>query len=444
MNYKPLINTNNLIIAIIVLVIIASLFLYYSSVPISNQFSSYNGNVDFINFTGQNSNMQFKAKGIYFITNETVFYSIKNITVESSSGELRLINYTSSLQVQYNEEVYQQLKNVDIGIYFVNLTMVKWLDYGRINLYGHMNMQSPNHLKSNGEVFIPRIGINYVFIGDEKFTDFRLISFEMDNTSSVNFFSEIIKMEAYTVSDLKITGQLSKITLYQGDGVFGLNNHLFNIRRTDVLDIEVLPNYIGQSLLTIDGTKIIFSGTANSAKSNNEDLIMSDFHYWFKIQPEKINAYSSAISAVVAVVLVFLTFFNVRSTQKLVSLEAEKKKHEKQKFLNILLAELETNSILIEDAKKSFDRLNREEAFGFLGFKEDGFNTFRNQGGFQYITSELYTKIAGYYNSLNRISNKITPEFIDLTNEEFNSEITLIENLNNELKSEIETERHKQ
>lgn len=44
----------------------------------------------------------------------------------------------------------------------------------------------------------------------------------MDNTSSVLFFSDIIKLRAYRTSDLKIMGQLSKIILYQGEGEFGL------------------------------------------------------------------------------------------------------------------------------------------------------------------------------------------------------------------------------
>lgn len=33
----------------------------------------------------------------------------------------------------------------------------------------------------------------------------------------------------------------------------------------------------------------------------------------------------------------------------------------------------------------------------FLGFREDGWNAFRNQGGFQYIEESLYEEIAKYY-----------------------------------------------
>lgn len=435
--------TKKMFLTIVLIIIPLFLFfLVYSST--AAQFSSFIGSAEYINFSGQNSEVQFKADVIYFTTNETVFYSLKNITIENDKGERRLINDSSSVQIQHNENFSQYLSNVEVDIYFDNLTMTKNLVY-YTDLRGYMNKYTLNQLKPNsGHVIIRRPWVNYVFIKNEKLEDFESISFEMDDSSSVKFFSEVIKLEAYNISDLKIKGRLSKIILYLGEGVLGLDNHIFGIRSPNILDVEIIPNYQNSSYLDVVGTKIVFNGLANSAKINNENMLVKDIFYWLKIQPEKINAYSSATSAIVAVVLVILTAFNVRSTQKLVSMEAEKKKHEKQKFLNILLAELEANSTLIEDSKKSFNRLKQEDVFDFLGFKEDGFNTFRNQGGFQYITSELYTKIVGYYNSLNRISRKISPTFIYLTDEEFNSEIALIENLNNELKSEIEKERGKQ
>lgn len=457
MKYKPLSMSIIKITAVILLVIIAIIFLYNSSIPTSKQ-SSFKGNAEFFNFTAINSNMQFKAKGIYFLTNDTMFYSLKNITIESNDGKTRLINYSNSLQVQYNEKFFQPLQNVDVGILFKNLTLAKELDYNRINLFGYMNINAPNKLKSTGgEVFILKDSVNYVFIGDEKFTDFRRISFEMDNTSSVQFFSETIKLEAFSASDLKITSQLSKIILYQGEGVFGLNNHIFDVRSSDVLNVEILAGYKESSLLRIDDTKILFTGVTNSAELNNENLIMDDFDYWLKIQPEKINAYSSAINAVVAVVLVVLTFFNVRSTQRLVLMEAEKKKHEKQRFLNILLSELEINNQLLGDLKKSVDTISKDPSklieFVFFGFKEDGFNTFRNRGGFEYVDSRLYNKIVDYYTSLYRLDAKNKLKLSIETNQlgrilyhatqgtlikDIESIIEFNNNLKNELKSEIQ------
>lgn len=218
------------------------------------------------------------------------------------------------------------------------------------------------------------------------------------------------------------------------------------------------PNYQEQSFLTVDDTKIIFTGVPNLAELNNENLIMNDFYYWLKIQPEKINAYSSAINAAVAVVLLILTFLNVRSAQRLVSMEADKKKHEKQKFLNILLAEFETNSGLLEDLRKSVDDIIKYPSkliteFAFLGFKDDGFNTFRNQGGFQYVDLELYNKIINHYNLLYRIIKKLDMDYLNdkqrrsLVNFYITKEITIeigsIKTLNNELKSELRKEIQK-
>lgn len=403
-----------IIIVVLFLVIMAVNFLNTLSIPTSKQ-SMFKGDAEFFNFTGQNSGVQFKAQGIYFIANETMFYSLKNITVESNDGKMRLINYSNSLQIQYNDESIQYLPNVDLDIYFKNLTLAKELGYISINLYG---INTYNKIESTGgKVYLQKDSVNYVFIGNEKLTEFRSISFEMDNTSSVLFLSDIIKLRAYRTSDLKIMGQLSKIFLYQGEGEFGLNNHIFDVTSTDIFNVEMSPNYQEQSFLTVDDTKIIFTGVPNLAELNNENLIMNDFYYWLKIQPEKINAYSSAINAAVAVFLLILTILNVLSAQRLVSMEAEKKKHEKEKFLNILLAEFVTNSGLLEDLRKSIDDIIKYPSkliteFAFLGFKDDGFNTFRNQGGFQYVSLELYNKIINHYNLLYRIIKKLDVDYL--------------------------------
>lgn len=124
-----------IIIVVLFLVIMAVNFLNTPSIPTSKQ-SIFKGDAEFFNFTGQNSSAQFKAQGIYFIANETMFYSLKNITVESNDGKMRLINYSNSLQVQYNDESIQYLPNVDLDLYFKNLTLAKELGYISVNLYG--------------------------------------------------------------------------------------------------------------------------------------------------------------------------------------------------------------------------------------------------------------------------------------------------------------------
>lgn len=279
----------------------------------------FNGDAEFFNFSGQSSDVQFNAKVIDFKANETMFYSLKNITIESNDGKIRFINYSNSLQVQYNEKFFQKLLNVDVDIYFKNLTLSKMSAYNGIELYGYINRNVPNKIKSNGgEVFILKDSVNYVVIGGEKYTDFQRISFEMDNTSYLNFFSEVVKLEA-RISDLKITSRLSKIFLFQGEGVFGLNNHIFDVKSTDVLNAEIEPSYQGKSFFRVDGTKIVFNGFAGSATLNTEDKIMSDLGYWLRNQPEKINAYA-------VVILVFLTLWYAYSTRSMLGEQTKSRK----------------------------------------------------------------------------------------------------------------------
>jgi hypothetical protein len=432
--------------AIIIIIIFSFIELKDFLYPDSNQFSKFKGNAEYIDFTGQNSHVQFKAKGIYIYTNEVIFYSVKNIRIESNKGEMKL-NNSVSLDIQYNENQSQHLSNIDADIFFDNLTMNKGL-VNNINFNGN---QSSLNFNSNDKeaIIILRPWVKNVDIDGQKFADFDRISFEIDNTSSVKqLFSEKLKLEAYDISDLKITSQLSKIILYQGEGIFGLNNHIFDVKSPDVLEVEIFPV---NSLLTVEETKLSFTGYAKSAKLNDKDMIIGDISYWFEVQPEKINAIAVVIS-------VFLTALASISTWRLVSMEADKKKHEKQRFLNILLAEFETNSILLKDLKNSAETIIKDPSkvieFAFFGFKEDGFNTFRNQGGFEYINITLYNKIADYYTSLYRLATKNKLKLSIETNQlgqviyhatkgTLMKDIENIEESTNSLKNELKNEMQK-
>ncbi|MCK4796281.1 MAG: hypothetical protein KAT05_02805 [Spirochaetes bacterium] len=380
----------------------------------SNQSFDFVGDGKIFNFSGQNTEVLFKAKKIHFTTNETLFNHVNNITIESNSGELKQIDRSPLVKLRINTNIYRSISIDDIDItLFFNSPMSLNYNLNHIEISGYMNS---HYFKPNGgEVTLNNGGVDNVFIGDEEITDFRRISFKMDNISSIKVLSNNIELDAFGVSDLIIIGKkLSTISTSHGEGILRLDNHLFDIKNADVIDIEVLPTT--KSSFRFDGVNIIFSGFTNSAKLNNEDKIMNDVSYWFEEEPEKIIALSSVISAVVTAILLILTALNMRSAQKLVSMETDKKKHEMQRFLNILLAELETNILLLDDLKKSvqtiIDDISELYKFEFLGFKDDGFNTFRNQGGFEYISSELYSELVDYYNRIYRISKKF-----DLSNE---------------------------
>ena len=369
----------------------------------SNQSFDFVGDGKIFNFSGQNTEVLFKAKKIHFTTNETLFNHVNNITIESNSGELKQIDRSPLVKLRINTNIYRSISIDDIDItLFFNSPMSLNYNLNHIEISGYMNS---HYFKPNGgEVTLNNGGVDNVFIGDEEITDFRRISFKMDNISSIKVLSNNIELDAFGVSDLIIIGKkLSTISTSHGEGILRLDNHLFDIKNADVIDIEVLPTT--KSSFRFDGVNIIFSGFTNSAKLNNEDKIMNDVSYWFEKEPEKINV-------VVTFILVVLTGFNMLSAQKLVSMESEKKKHEKKRFLNIIFAELETNSMLLEDLKKSIENFNKLKKndpidFLFLGFKEDGFNAFRNQGGFEYITPETYNLFIEYYNILNKISKKL-------------------------------------
>lgn len=398
--------------------------------------------------------MLFKAKKIHFTTNDTVFFNVNNISIESKNGELKQINRSHYVQFQTNTNIYRpiSINDIDMTLLFFNSPMSLNYNLNRIDISGYMY---PHNFKPNGgEVTIQNSGVDNVFVGGEKITDFKRIFFEMDNTSSIMLSLNNIELNAFGVSDLIIDGEkLSTINISQGEGILRLDNHLFDIKNADGIDIEV--SHTAKSYFRVDGVNIIFRGFTNSAKLNNEKIIMGDLEYWLKIQPEKINAYSSLINLALMLLLVGTTLWYAHSTKKLVSIETDKKKHEKQRFLNILLAELETNSLLLEDLKKSVDMISEDHSklheFVFIGFKEDGFNTFRNRGGFEYIDLGLYNKIVDYYTSLYRLDAKNKLK-LSIESNEFGrilhnvmhgtliGEIETIIESNNNLKNELESE----
>ena len=417
----------------------------------SNQFASFDGTSKSIIFNGNNSNVQFEANNLFLTTNFTSYSPIKNVTIQYNNGETELINYAHSIRVQYLEDGYQTFQNVDLKMSMYNLSMTKYWNYNRIDIDGHVNY---GQLKLNGMVYLQKNAINYAIIDDMNITDFNQIFFKIDNTSTVYISNNKIKINAYTASDLNIEGTFSRIYLNQVSGKLRLNNQKFDVE-SDTLDVVISPNYQDTSFLEIENNNIIFNGLTNSTKLNNENIILEKYDYWFENEPDKIIAIAAALSAISALFLLILTAFNLISTRKLLSMETDKKKHEKQRFLNILLAELETNSLLLDDLKKSvqtiIDDISKIIDFEILNFRDNGFNTFRNQGGFEYISSELYSELVDYYNRIYRIGKKfdisddIKMNFtaVYIKTGEPIQDIESIETLTNNLKTKLKDEIQK-
>lgn len=296
---------------------------YYGSLffkAVSPQLSSFKGNAEDIYLIGQNySYAKFKSDRIFFNTNETVdFNHVKNITIESETGETSVTN-NSSLQVRYAKDIPQSLSNVDMTILFENLTMKGSLT-NFVQLYGYMNNME---LKSNGaEIVLQRPWVDTVIIGAKEFNDFSRISFEIDNTSSVESDNGIITLGVFAPSDLIVSiQQPSKIILKYGEGELGLNglnSHKFEIRSVDSLDIDLIPNY--QSNLLINGTRVTFEGVTDSVKLNYENIIISESSYWFITKPEALfSGLTMVFTLVLAIATVFLaviSYLQVRAANK--------------------------------------------------------------------------------------------------------------------------------
>ncbi|MCK4798350.1 MAG: hypothetical protein KAT05_13295, partial [Spirochaetes bacterium] len=427
--------SNNKIVGFCLGVLLALIFLSNTSLAEnSNHFASFDGNAEHIYFDGEHSDVKFKAKRIELTTNSFTYYSIKNVTIQDYNGDTKLINNTSRIKVQYTGNFSQDLRNVDVEMYLNNISMTKNIDYNRITIDGYYYSFE---IKSNDIVYITDYLVDYVIIDGMNISNYGTISFETDNSSTIKSINvnQKLKLKAHSTSDLKINSKISRIFLYQANGIFGLNDHKFNVKSTDILDVEIIPNYQNQSVFIVDDTEIKFYGTANSAKLNNENIVMGDISYLFKEQPEKIMAIAAAFSAIFTAILLFLTALNYDSARKLLSMETDKKKHEMQRFLNILLAELETNSLLLEDLKNSlqtiiddFIKINKIQ---YIVFRDDGFNTFRNQGGFEYITPEIYNLFVEYYNLLYKLNYNIDLSDISL-------EPIILNYINKEVTQDIE------
>lgn len=309
----PFMESNKKVVLIIILVIVLYYVIYWGFHVSSPQLSNFNGNAEAFRFDGKNSDIQFKANKIFLtLTNTTDFnfYSVKNITIENNKGEKRLINHSNGIYIRNYNRRLMLISDVYIGLHFVNLTLTKTL----YDTYFDGIITSNYTATNGGNVEIDNSSIDDISIGDEKVTDFNHIIFELDKEGYISFSSEISKLQTTPVYDLNINGQLSKMTiLNQGAGILNLDNHKFEIKSADVLYVESPLNYKNQPFLAVKDNEIIFNGDMNSAKLNNEDIILSEGFYWYKIKPE---ALFSGINAIAVVILVIITGWYANEVKK--------------------------------------------------------------------------------------------------------------------------------
>lgn len=290
-----------------------SVFLKYFKTPENPSFS-FDGDTESFIISGQNSTIHLNGNFINLYTNYTIFYNVKNITVENVTGEPIIINSSPALEIYYFENDPQILNNVYVDGYFDNLTVIKYFPNNQVTLNG--SMESVFIRSISEKITIREPQIKSLLINGKKLKDFNILSFEIDNTSSIIPAAGVVKINAFFILDYKIIGIPSKIFLHKTEGIFGSSDHLFDLRSTDRLNVEIVPEYQVQSYFNINNTKISIFGFTNSAKLSDKDIIMNDITYWFEKQPAKINAIAVVISLFLTAVSLFLTVISTYRLKK--------------------------------------------------------------------------------------------------------------------------------
>lgn len=131
-----------------------------------------------------------------------------------------------------------------------------------------------------------------------------------------------------------------------------------------------------------------------------------------KLSWDFLNNNGVAIEAIAIVILTIVTAIYVVLTHRLVKIEQDREKGKREKFLDVLLAEFLENGSLMDHYEEELKRQKQSSwidlSIMLFGFRDDGFNAFRNQGGFQYLEDcPLYEDIARYYVNQYKLHTKI-------------------------------------
>jgi hypothetical protein len=285
----------------------------------TNPDSRFSGNSEYFKFTGKNSTVQIKALNIKLNTSETkeieLLY-VKNIKVDDNIQDNR-----ESFKIRFNEG-YQLFSNGTIDVMFRNLSMVRGIrDYRWIGLQGFLDKTYPNKIK--GEIILEKPHVNNISIWNETaktwnemIKDFKKISFELDDQSSVMFISDNIDLKAYQTSDLQIPfSEISYLLLLETEGKFKLNNHRFDINSADKLEIRNIHgrNKSEDTYFHINDKKITFAGYTNNVYLNDKSIIFSDFYYWLDFQPDIINGYGVLTATILAILSLYISLWEKKN-----------------------------------------------------------------------------------------------------------------------------------
>lgn len=311
---------------VIVFFLILSLFYGYIKTD-TDQDTRFSGDSEYFVFKGQNASLQpensrfygnqstirFKAQSIRFSTNDVVdFTSVKNISINNNTK----IFTNQSIKIQYKKLISQQLSNnVYIDIKFKNLNVIKGIIDKWIDLTCELDNSYPNKIKINGNNHVNLTkgeftGLSIWNETSEKWEEknFEQIEFDLDNKSSVMIISKSIELSGIQASNIQISdSKITYLMLLGSEGTLKLKNHLFNINRADRLEIENISLAYGDNHFIVDD-KIIMGGYTNSAKLNNNSIILSDYDYWLGFQPEIMNGLITSISLIISVIIFYLSF----------------------------------------------------------------------------------------------------------------------------------------
>lgn len=296
------------ILGLIIFGLIIICLLIINLIPISNPIINFDGTSESYSLTGQNCNVRFAAKNIC-LTHQNdvhVFRSVKNISIVNWNGDI-ISKKGYNIQVNYKENRtnVNTYRDIYTNLLFDNVTIIK--DNNRIDIKGYINQYYNRKLESNGynKITISNTQANSIFIESEKFTNFKAVSFEMDNNSYVDLISGEIKLGGNTFSELNFIGRLSKyINLDKSEGILKLGDRLYSVNNCKI-DIEINSNY--PTSFNFTDSKIDFDATAKSANMNENDLMKSNIPYWFDHQPEKINSFASLILVFITGLYVYFT-----------------------------------------------------------------------------------------------------------------------------------------
>jgi len=133
----------------------------------------------------------------------------------------------------------------------------------------------------------------------------------------------------------------------------------------------------------------------------------------------------STINAVAIVILVAVTWYYAHQTHELVEIEERREEGKKGKFMDVLLAEFDSNKEIFDYLKETLEKRSNLYECVFIRIKDDGWNIFRTQGGFRYLEEDEYDAIAKFYVKVYKINEeqsiryKLYAEIRGLYKEEF-------------------------